>query len=143
MRFWLTLAVFSAVIVSACTAQSVPQTSPIPKLDVRLSISQSTYKTGEPIQVLHSSGMPGLSRSMSGKASRSATTEKESSYCTSSIQQGVMCWKSTESGVTVMNAPKVISGSVSQRNGCSWVRASFMASQTTDSAMACSRARTL
>jgi hypothetical protein len=51
MRFWLTLAVFGAVIVSACTAQSVPETAPIPKLDVRLSVSQSTYKTGEPIQV--------------------------------------------------------------------------------------------
>jgi len=51
MHFWPTLAVFCAVIVSACPAQSLPETAPIPKLDVRLRVSQSTYKTGEPIEV--------------------------------------------------------------------------------------------
>jgi hypothetical protein len=45
------VAVLCAVIVSACTAQSLPETAAIPKVDVRLGVSQSTYKMGEPIQV--------------------------------------------------------------------------------------------
>jgi hypothetical protein len=51
MSFWPTLTVFCAVIVSACSAQSLPETAPSPKVDVRLSVSKSTYKTGEPIEV--------------------------------------------------------------------------------------------
>src|SRR5579864_3882531 len=51
MRFWPTLGFSCAVIVSACAAQSLPETAAMPKLDVLLSVSQSTYKTGEPIEV--------------------------------------------------------------------------------------------
>jgi hypothetical protein len=51
MRFRSPFAIFGAIFVSACAAQSLPETAPIPKLDVRLTVTHSTYKTGEPIEV--------------------------------------------------------------------------------------------
>src|SRR5580704_15977764 len=44
-------AVLLVTLATSCLAQSLPETASPPKVQVRISVSKATYKTGEPVEI--------------------------------------------------------------------------------------------